>query len=417
MKFDYLVIKYKINRRAYKDDMAFLADLYTTVMGPNVVDAINNYVDTNYVSNLTNEEVVNKYNKGLEFTDKHCKILYKVSSAAKYFIPLLLEFVQYYPEVQKNVSDFLLQAYDRLFVIFGEGTNIINKLIESVRSRVLSTKYSDKFIWRYYEIHGYNIEQLAYGLVRKIVHDIIPKYVFEKNIISFNHVVIYKNIEYFFQYNFPMTYKSIDISKQDDGLSDFDKLMIKTAKVNESETICREVNAMHTVQFLLKKHKMNISTEELDFYKKTRIFKLQKTLLFLYFAKYFGSFDSLYGCDVNAYMQLLVMLKRILKNNGFRYLPKILTAKVIPINEKKVLSKKNIMKVVESKKYKDLLSNKYKFAANNILNSDVIIKTIGILLNNAFAEQEYGGGLTNGETITYSVNAIIEEYLSFIEMI
>lgn len=418
-KLNYLVMKYRVNKRVYEGencDEVFLEDLYKFIMTPKLIDTVIRLVDNGYISHIK-EANNNRYNKGLEFTDEHCKILYRISYSMRYLIPIILEYVFFYPQVRKYLSDFLIQSFEPLFEIFAPDINIVNKIIESVKSRVLSTKYSDKVIWRYYEILGYNIEHLTYILVKKIIHDIIPKYKFSMSLVSFNHVVVYKNIDFFFQHNFPVSYKSIDISREGDGLSDFDKLMIRTAKVNESDTICREVNIELTIKHLLKRYKLSIDDGEFKYFcKHNKVNKLQKSLLFLYFAKQFGGLDTLYACNLYNYTKLLIIMKRVLEKSNYKILPRIMTSEILNMTEKRILNKKNIMKIVENKTYKDLIETKYKFGLSNIISSDNIVKLISTIINNKFLDNDYTSE-DKSVRIDFETTELIDEVLNFVNTI
>ena len=412
----YLTMKYRINKKIYDHMNQFRDTLYDFIVDDELIDAIRNYVNANYISHIKEKNTNEKFNKGLEFTDEHCKILYSISCAMKYIIPLVAEFIYYYPEYQPNTSEYLCKVFDPLFDIFAKDINIINKLIESVRFRVASTHYSNKKIWAYYEIIGLNSEYLIDLLTRKIIHDLIPKYQFDRNIIAFNHVAINKNIQFFFQFNLPYAFKPVNNTRRDNGLSDFDKLMIKTARVNESETICREVNIRNTIKRLYHKYKIVPTRDEIEFYSGCDINKLQRTFIFLFFSKDFGSYDVLYGCDFKTYIKLMILLKKILRQLNFSYLSRLISSRIEPSLDRRILSKKNILKIVDNYKYNYLLTNKFNFASHNIIASEIILKHLSILLNNRFLEYEYPD--KRGDTyIDYTETEIIDEYLSFLEII
>jgi hypothetical protein len=414
---NYLAVKYKIDKKAY-DDEGFIKELYSTLITKEFISAVDDYVEKNYQFDLDSKQL-KKFNEGLQFTDNHSKILLKISVGMKFVIPLVLHYVYYNPSTQEDLGEYLLMAFDPLFDIFSPNVDIINKLYESVYSRVIVTRYSDRTFWYYCEVMGYSIEQLTNNLVKKLIVDIIPKYAFDRNVISLNHVFINNNIEYSFRYNFPINFKPLNLTEtENNGLSDFDKLAINTARINESEIIINKVNIKVTIKHIIRKYGIKISEDELRYYiKDFALNRLQKNMMFLFFSKYFGSAISLYNCNVKEYVTLLVLMKKILEKNNFIYLQKILTGRIETVNEKKSLNKKNLLKIIESDKYKVIIENKFPNTIFNIMDSNIITKLIATILNNKFTTYDFEAPKQEGDEIKVNSDIISEEVLRFIEMI
>jgi hypothetical protein len=414
---NYLSVKYKIDKKAY-DDESFIKELYSTLITKEFISAVNDYVEKNYQFDLDSKQL-KKFNEGLQFTDNHSKILLKISVGMKFVIPLVLHYVYYNPSTQEDLGEYLLMAFDPLFDIFAPNVDIINKLYESVYSRVIVTRYSDRTFWYYCEVMGYSIEQLTNNLVKKLIVDIIPKYAFDKNIISLNHVFINNNIEYSFRYNFPINFKPLNLTESEgNGLTDFDKLAINTARINESEIIMNKVNIKLTIKDIIRKYDIQISKDELKYYVKDfTLNRLQKNMMFLFFSKYFGSAISLYNCNVKEYVTLLVMMKKILEKNNFTYLQQVLTGRIEVVNEKKSLNKKSLLKIIESEKYKVIIKNKFPDTIFNIMDSNIITKIVATILNNKFTSYDFENTEEEGEEIKVNSDIISEEVLRFIEMI
>jgi hypothetical protein len=417
LMLNYLAVKYKIDKGVFNDE-SFIKELYTTLITKEFVAAVNDYVEKNYQFDLDSKQMT-KFNEGLQFTDHHSKILLKISVGMKFVIPLVLHYVYYNPSTQEDLGEYLLMAFDPLFDIFSPDVDIINKLYESVYSRVIVTRYSDRTFWYYCEVMGYSIEQLTNNLVKKLIVDIIPKYEFEKNVISLNHVFINNNIEYSFRYNFPINFKPLNLTESEsNGLTDFDKLAINTARINESEIIINKVNIKVTIKYLMRQYGIEISKEELKFYMKDfSLNRLQKNMMFLFFSKYFGSAISLYNCNIKEYVTLLLMMKKILEKNNFLYLQKILTGRIENVNEKKSLNKKNLLKIIDSEKYKSIIDNKFPNTIFNIMDSNIITKLVATILNNKFTSYDFDNQDTLGEEIKVNSDIISEELLRFVEMI
>ena len=418
--FNYLTVKYHLDAQKFKTTKEFVDFMYKTIVDDNFKQIIIDYVEKNYTFDLDSVQVKqsSKFKDGLQFTDSHNKILFQISTSMKFLIPLILH--NAYLNVPENLGEYLLVCFDPLFEIFSGNVDLINKLYESVYSRVIVTRYSDRPFWYYTEVLGMNIESLTEELCKKLIHDLIPKYTFDKNPISLNHVAIIKNIEYAFRFNFPLNYKSMNLTEpsNDNNVSDFDKLSVNTARINEAEMIINKVNIRKTIKSICKKFNVSVTKEELQFYAKDfKINKLQKNLLFLFFASYFGSAEALYYCNLNEYVTLLVIMKKILSQNNFHYLNEVMTSKVQNINEKKSLNKKNYTKIIESEKYNQIINEKYSDTFWNIMDSNLILKFVATLMNNTFTKNDYFESEENGEIIEISEDIISEELLRFMTMI
>ena len=418
--FNYLSVKYKLDSGQFKTTKEFVKFMYEALATESLKEKIVSYVDENYEFDLDSVQIKqsSKFKDGLQFTDAHNKILFQISTMMKFVIPLVLH--NAYLTNPENLGEYLLICFDPCFEIFSGNVDLINKLYESVYSRVIVTRYSDRPFWYYTEVLGMNIESLTDELCKKLIHDLIPKYTFDKNPISLNHVAIIKNIEYAFRFNFPLNYKSMNLTEpsNDNNVSDFDKLSVNTARINEAEMIINKVNIKKTIKTIIKKFNIQITKEEVQFYSKGfKINKLQKNFLFLFFAKYFGSAEALYYCNLTEYVTLLIIMKKILTNNNFTYLNEVMTSKVEEISEKKSLNKKNYTKIIESEKYNQIINEKYPDTFFNIMDSNIILKFVATLMNNTFVYHDYQNDEANGGVIEISEDIISEELLRFMTMI
>lgn len=418
--YNYLAIKYAIDSQTYKDVKEFNKQMREYIISE-ISSEVIKYVDENYIFDLdsTQTEASAKYKDGLQFTDHHNKILFRISVTMKFCIPLILHYA--YINGADDISQFLLKCFDPIFEEYNEnGTiDILNKLYESVYSRVIVTRYSDRTYWFYTEIMGINIEGLTDELVKKLITDIVPKYKFDANPISLNHVATQKNVGYAFRVNFPLNFKSMNLSEpaNENDVSDFDRLSINTARINEAELCINTANIKQTLKTIIKKFNIKIDEDEIKFYTKGfKINKLQRNLIFLFFAKYFGSTNALYYCNVKEYVVLMIIMKKFLEKNNFIYLNKIISANVESINERKVLNKKNLTKVIESEVYGNIINSNYSDAAFNIMDSNAILKLVAALTTNSFLYNDYQGD-NNGNEINLNHDVIAEELLKIVSIV
>lgn len=414
----FLIMKHKIEMKGFEDEEQFISELYENIFTPYVIDLVNEVTDDNYILHLDSQEL-DKYNPGLQFNDHHAKILSSISTAMKLMIPLCADYTAKSPHIMtEDISRFFLKCFDKLFEIFSPNVAMLNKLYQSIHSRVIRTKYSDSTYWYYAAVMGVALEELIYNLSKKMIIDAIPKYTFEKNMVSFNHVYIENNIKYSLKINFPIKYKILSLVDNDEnGLSDFDKLTINTTKLNESTQCINKVDIQETIKKLKKTYDIRITKKEIDFYKENfSLNKLQRTMLFLYYGKYFSGIENLYNCDLHQYVKLLIIMQKKMRNENFTLLPELLTAKNVKLQERKVPNKKNLIKIIESPKYKDIIETKYTYTQKPIIETSQITQEIATILVNKFTYCSYKNP-DNGKEILIKPDRLIEEMLRFVETI
>lgn len=209
----YLYIKFLIDTKAFNSKEELRNEIYSKIINDRTLGYIKEIVEENYKFNL-DQEVNKKFNPGLQFTNHHNKLLLTISMATKFIIPLITHYLFMNPN-EKDISEFLLYMYDPLFVI-DDTVDLWNKLYEAVFSRVVTTRYSDHVFWSTVKILGRSIQDLTTLLTKKLIIDIIPKYIFSQNPISLNHVFINNNIGYTLRLNF-LNFSPINLTK--DGVT------------------------------------------------------------------------------------------------------------------------------------------------------------------------------------------------------
>lgn len=412
----YLKIKFFIDRKGSYLENDFVNDLYNILLTDTVVSKIEHLVEDCYITELDEDE---GYKSSIQFTNRHAKMLMCVSMATKFFAPLINHYA--YVRGVKNVSDLILKCFDGLFVLFQEDVDLYNKLYETANIRILKTKQSDKGFWNQAIILGHNPDTYVIFLVKKLVMDAIPKYIFSENCISFNHVFLKNTIDNQFRIKYkyelnPLVYSKID----SDGLSGFDKFEMTMSKKDESILIIGDVNVKQTMAHLLERFDVKYEDKDIAFYKEhLNPTKFQRNLIFQFFAKYFGSCKNLYNIKVSDYYKLVIILKVILDSYDFKYLQYLLTSNVNnDHNSKKLINRKQILKIYSSPRYKELVSDKYSASIGVLENGDIIIKDISILLSGEYTlvDHRYPEYLDK-KIIIKDKDVVCDEYLRFIQMI
>ena len=199
-----------------------------------------------------------------------------------------------------------------------------------------------------------------------IILHIIPKYKFNQNILNFNYSSYRQSIRYgitdiSYEYNFSAISSSI---RDKDQNSEFDKYEARLSKRDESIAMQNKVTAEQAVAYIEKIYG-TVSREELEHYR-TKLTKngslinpLQKELLQYCYCRYFGdplTFSAIHSRD--DYIKLIVISKRLLLAMNMTILPYIISGRVIRVANRKILSKKDELRLKSSSLYQQV-QNKY----------------------------------------------------------
>lgn len=424
----YLQVAYKIKNleeEYSKDEM--IDDIITLINNKVVKKSINEFVDSNYVEELDEKteetKKAKRINQELQFTDAHVKILLKAAESIRLSIPLITEFCE---KRKFEVNDVLYDAFEAIIKSYQGNIEMMNKIHRFVYSRVVSTQYSDKTIWNLLTNKSKDVSVITIEFLKDIVIGILPKTVTEKNIINLFHVVIKRKIMFEFSKNHKITFKPVNLNQVDgEGLTMFDKWESSMKKRDESKIIINQLSIQYQIENIQQDFKIKITPEEFEYYKEhIHINKFQTNLLFLFFAKYMGSYSNLYNCNREEYVYLVILLYKWLKNNGYTCMAEYIIALPDRLNEKRMTTKNSKLfeRITSSKTYKDLIRNKYAYISQNIIQSKIIIKLVGNIsvskYNYLTAFEDHDPNVEiEPEEIVCRVDDLADEILSFIKLI
>lgn len=201
-----LMIYYKIKyfmdyeTKAYTKE-TFFRDMTRYIMNGSIAWKVWFLTVDNYELNLTYR---NKRNPALQYTDRHGKILMKLSILANCMIPLMCHFM--YKNGITDSTNFLLEAYDILLHLYPD-IDVYNKLYETSISNVLKSEKRNSGLWGIQDIRGINTTTHALNCTTNIILNILPKYLFSGNLVHLNFNSISKNtgfqiLDIEFEYNF-----------------------------------------------------------------------------------------------------------------------------------------------------------------------------------------------------------------------
>ena len=209
---------------------------------------------------------------------------------------------------------------------------------------------------------------------------------------------------------------NLSSSRRDEDLnSEFDKYESYQMKADEGIVIlnaaaCKDAMAQIEMQF------DPISEDEIRYYKKRlsdgcrcSVQPFQKDLLFSLFVKYFGDFQVMNDINLDDYIKLIIIAKRILIRSGMRMLSHIISSKIIRLASRKSINKKEMTKLEMSPLWK-VVQEKYK--SEKI--EKYILGIIAQILCSDFEVIDYDDDYIDGRKIDMVPEIICEEVLQFV---
>lgn len=417
----YLKLKYMVdNKKAKINQRTFIKIMYSILFTDSIKAKITQMVDDNfYIDPGAGKKPGAVYNEALEFTAAHAKVMLKISISMKLMVPILFHFINASNNGDKTLR--LYSFYENLFHgMYDPEINIYNKLWITAMAKINVNFIVHRPSWEQREIVG--MDPLLYldSLLKdKLISETMFKYNFNNNIISFNSVVLDKQLGFFLSEDYKQNRVELTSKKDpDSGLSGLDKLEMNLTKIDESASVMSDLNIKSTIKKIKKKMNICIPKEEIEFYiDNHKMHKFQTQLVFYYYAKYFNGYRDLNLLTRKQYMKLLVLLKRRLQIQGNVYLPQILSGNIENrINTRTIQNTKFLTKIENSSVYQSLIADKFS-TLNDLNKSNVIINLLSTILNTSFTIADYDNLDKTGEVLEINPDILSDEFLNFLNQI
>ena len=222
---EYMAILFRLKTFMDKNDSMsypqeyFFNDLERYILRSTIEAKVKNMVEDNYQLDLN---YTNAKSPSLMYTNEHAKILLKMSLLMDLCIPLLTNYA--YMHKVENVDEYLMMFYDRIFMLYYNKVDMYTKLYDTAYTNIAANQKNNIGIWNKQDIRAIDVPTHSSASVRNIILNIMPKYSFEQNIISFNFASIRQTTGFAItDISFEFNYVSISSSKRDeDSVSDFD---------------------------------------------------------------------------------------------------------------------------------------------------------------------------------------------------
>jgi hypothetical protein len=332
-------------------------------------------------------------------------------------IPVVTHYM--YTRKVSETDMFLLDVYDVIIATMFD-IDIYSKLYETA-STTIAQNVKDNPLWERQDIRGIDPSILTIATVQNILLNIIPKYAYNKNIVSFNFNSVKKTINYQvtgieYEYEFV----PLSSSKRDEeNTSEFDKFESYLEKQDEARFIQNKANSKETMRRLRTKYGP-ISEEEIKFCKKhlidekdNPINQFQKELIMYLFYKEFGDVASVMPINIDDYITLMIIAKKILQARSMVVLPYIVSSKVTKIIGKKIINKRDLIKLQSSPFYAEITQ---KYRNDKIVG--YILSLIATILASEFKIISYDEPELHGTPIkSIQPEILCEEVLMYIMLI
>ena len=399
-------IKYLIDFFPNYSKENFIHDVRVYILGNSLKEKVVKLTEYNYTLDLTYKNI----SPALQYTNDHAKILFEICIFMNFTIPLITHFA--YKNRIGEIDEFILDVYDIILNMFP--VDIFSKLFETSYSNVIKSEYKNAPLWAKQDMRGKDVISLSRDSVDNIILNIMPKYTFDRNIVSLNYTSIQKNAGFqITDIGYEFDFVPLSSSKRDaeDNVSEFDKFEMNMIKQNEAIYIQNRVNCEETIK-LIDAQFGPFEQDEIEFYRDnlknesgSYINNFQKQLIFDLFYKYFGDTAAIYSITPSTdYIKLMLAAKKILTNNYMVIMPYVISGKVEKIVPRKTINKKEEKDLMASQYY-NLLVDKYR----NPAVIQQLLSLFATVISSKFRIIDYHNPEIHGKMIDTIPSIVMEE--------
>lgn len=348
--------------RNYSKDN-FMDDINRYIIrNPKIFRLVRRFVNDNYLMKLSNN---GGKTPNLQFTNKHAKILYEISLMMNMYIPLATHYMYvHFIKKSPEVHDFMLELFDMCSYKYEveENIDIYNKIYETSTSVVNKSRNPNKQLWDKNLIRGNNTTTHTKEAVNDIILNIIPKYVYDMNIINFNYYSNRKTIGYkITEISYEYVLVRLSSSERDaDNNSAYDRYESRINKKDEALALQNKVAAEQSI-YVIENQYGNFTSKEIEYYKSKLtkggsgiINKLSNDLIGYLFYGSLGDPETWKNIpNVSHYVMMMLCAKKKLLEANYRILPYIISSKVTRTNSRKVINKSNTNEIKNAALWED----------------------------------------------------------------
>lgn len=408
----------------------FMSDIKDYILSDSMYNKTWRMVQDNYELELNYK---NKANEGLQYSDTHGKYFMEISIFMNMLIPLIMHFSYKNRFTTETINDLIFTIYNWLFdrytntdIADRRGLNradMYSKLYETAITTMQSDYKRNGVLWEMSAIRGYSPTINANDAVNTVIMQVMPKYTFKGNVITYNITSIRNNIKYnISDISYEYDYVSVSSSKHDgeDNTSQLDKFESNLQKTDESLLIQNDYRA-EEIMDQIEMIGGEVSYQEIQFYRNELtkngqffINRFQQNFINNMFFRYFGDTNSIKSINGDDYIKLIIIAKRLLISKyGMKLLPYIISSKITRISTRTSLCKKELMKVQQSDYYNDLLM-KYSGSEKMFKQFCALVATT---LSSGYKVIDFNDIELNGKDIYIESDILIDELIRFILLV
>ena len=181
---------------------------------------------------------------------------------------------------------------------------MFNKLYVYVKTKVLESNANNSPIFAQREIFGVDVYTVVKQFTKKVlISENVVKFKFnehydkklkkyKENVLGFMKTIIKFQLSYFLKDQYTKTITEITNTKNSEGLSGSDKMMMNCSKIDEGVITMADLNIKMTIQRIKRIIDIPFTEEEVQYYMVNhRPTELQCQLVRTYYTKYFGQLN------------------------------------------------------------------------------------------------------------------------------
>ena len=396
----------------------FMADIKRDILFSTFARKVKAMNEDNFIIHIKRNK---KDGNVLQYSNRHLSALMEIGLFQIILIPLLTHYA-YMKKIQ-NIDAYLMEFYEILIIDMHPDIDILTKLSETANSRIIQDMSKNSGSWDKQYIRSKNKFTYNIEIVWAIISQIIPKAIYEMNILNLIYVSIEGNItnkiiRAKYEYSFNQLSSDRNEGDDDDDNSEFDKFESHLSKKNEALLMHNQVN-FHSTMKQIEERFGPFSKEEIEYYKvelskgrKSPIVPHQKILVCYLFYKWFGDPSALGSIDLTSYIKLIIAAKRILAANNLHTMEAILSGKFVKVIKRVNMNKKELQKITSSSTYEAVAAIYHNEKITNLL-----IAMLATIVSSKFQIIDFENKENTGLPFVPQQELLNEEFLIYASLI
>lgn len=413
----YANMKYMMDYESSYSKQDFMDDLMKYIfLNPSIAYKLQIMNNDNFIKSKSSYR--NTINPALQYDDKHVKIMMEMMLFMNITIPLITHFI--YVNNISDANSFILEIID--IILHRYNIDIYNKMFETSYSIVSKSAFrEDTGLWNKQDIRGKNATTHALDSVDNILLNLMPRYVYNDNIVFFNLSSIRKTTSLqVVDVGYECDYIPLSSSNRDeDGCSEYDKYESTLSRRSESLLIQTQASSEETMKYIEMTYGP-FDPDEIEYYRyrlrindnDSVVNSFQEMLITNLFFKFFIDPEVIKRINEIDYVKLIITSKKLLLGANLTILPHIISGKVERLVSRNTVNKREMVKLEQSENFRKLIK---EYKNPNIIK--LILSIIGTILCSEFSSINFQNrdpeSLPDGEKIPIIPDIILEEVVTY----